>query len=82
MITWTYSKLLIERFVVLNRGETKLGTLEETSRFVVPPGGSDDGSLKTISLSLSILVTSGASLDQTEITNNIHMPKRSSKEAT
>lgn len=72
MITSTNSRLPVERCIVLSAGETKLRTLEETGRCLVPPGGSDDGSSKTISASLLILVTSGASLDQPGVTKGLH----------
>lgn len=72
MITSTYSRLPVERCIILSTGETKLRTLEETGRCLVPPEESDDGSSKTISTSLSILVTSGASLDQSGVTKGLH----------
>lgn len=72
MITSTYSRLPVERCIVLSTGVTKLRTLEETGRCLAPPRGSDNGSSKTISPSLSILVTSGASLDQPGVTKGLH----------
>lgn len=58
--------------IVLSTGEIKLRTLEGTCKCVVPPDGSDDGSSKSISPSLSILVTSGTFLDQPVITKSRH----------
>lgn len=72
MITSDYSRLPVERCIVLGTGEIKPRTLEETGRCLVPPGGSDDGSSKTISPSLLILITSGASSDQPGVTKGLH----------
>lgn len=53
--------------IVPSTSETKLRTLEETSRCVMPPGGSDDSGWKMTSPSLSILNTYGTFLDHIPI---------------